>query len=521
LRERIVNRTVNPLLAGLPTRFERFRGEQVRGIGEIVKAFDETDIVVLDAPTGSGKTLIAETVRRMLRARMLFVTPSKSLQDQFVREFEYARAVKGRANYSTHLFPRSFPDVSCDDCAWRPESPSCPLCDSKPQCPYETAKRAAVASDVAVVNSAYALTEWNGPGRFSGRELVVLDEADTFEAAVVGHISVEISQRRMQRLGWKPPAKVTVRECWKEWLDEHIPLAARLAGKETDERYRRSFERLQGSLTKVRTGLDSDIPYAFTGREGSVGFKPAYVGDYCKDAVWAHGTRWLLMSATVVSTGSLLDGLGRSGQCATEPVSVSLRSTFDASHRPVVISPVTNMSKNGREDNVDKLAGAIRDLLAVERGRVVVHSVSYSLTRDICDRLDTGERRVVSYGLAGERTLAVSEYVRTPGCVLVAPSADRGIDLPDDLCRLCIIAKVPYPNLGDRMVSMRLHMPDGQTWYNVQTVRSIVQAAGRGVRHEEDYCKTVILDSQFVYGVWWKSRHLFPAWFKEAMIWTQ
>ena len=103
----------------------------------------------------------------------------------------------------------------------------------------------------------------------------------------------------------------------------------------------------------------------------------------------------------------------------------------------------------------------------------------------------------------------------------MACSADRGVDLPDEYCRLIIVAKVPYPNLGDRMVSMRLHMRDGQTWYTVETVRSVVQMAGRGVRHKEDYCRTVILDSQFADGLWYRAGALFPKWFREAVVWEK
>lgn len=103
----------------------------------------------------------------------------------------------------------------------------------------------------------------------------------------------------------------------------------------------------------------------------------------------------------------------------------------------------------------------------------------------------------------------------------MACSADRGVDLPDDYCRLIVVAKVPFPNLGDRMVSMRLHMGDGQTWYTVETVRSVVQMAGRGVRHKDDYCRTVILDSQFRDGLWSRGAALFPRWFREAVVWQR
>lgn len=72
------------------------------------------------------------------------------------------------------------------------------------------------------------------------------------------------------------------------------------------------------------------------------------------------------------------------------------------------------------------------------------------------------------------------------------------------------------------MVRMRTYMGrEGQLWYSTSTVRSIVQMAGRGVRHKDDWCRTVILDSQFTDGVWSRNRMLFPSWFKEAMVWER
>lgn len=82
--------------------------------------------------------------------------------------------------------------------------------------------------------------------------------------------------------------------------------------------------------------------------------------------------------------------------------------------------------------------------------------------------------------------------------------------------------KVPYPNLGDRMVRMRAYMGgEGRAWYQSQTVRTIVQMAGRGMRHKDDWCETYILDSQFGEGVWSRGRQLFPQWFREAMVWEK
>jgi ATP-dependent DNA helicase DinG len=79
-----------------------------------------------------------------------------------------------------------------------------------------------------------------------------------------------------------------------------------------------------------------------------------------------------------------------------------------------------------------------------------------------------------------------------------------------------VIVKVPFPYLGDRQVSARLRLPGGQTWYNVQVVRSIVQMTGRGVRNAEDWAETFILDKDFL-NIYNKSRRLFPSWWRDAV----
>jgi Rad3-related DNA helicase len=100
---------------------------------------------------------------------------------------------------------------------------------------------------------------------------------------------------------------------------------------------------------------------------------------------------------------------------------------------------------------------------------------------------------------------------------MFAPSLDRGIDLPYDLCGTQIIAKVPFLYLGDKQISARMHSPGGGNWYTVHTIRTIVQMSGRGMRSADDYCTTYILDSQFTTNLYKRSSNLFPQWWRDAV----
>ena len=101
--------------------------------------------------------------------------------------------------------------------------------------------------------------------------------------------------------------------------------------------------------------------------------------------------------------------------------------------------------------------------------------------------------------------------------VLVSPSMSEGVDLPYDKCRFQIIYKIPFPYLGDKQVFMR--QKRDKRWYAYKTVMTLMQAYGRGMRAEDDYCATYILDSDI--RLLFRSpmyRSLVPEFFKEAII---
>lgn len=537
LKRRILGR-VNPLLTDLPEWFQGFRDHQYSAIEQVVDAYDRgVKVVVLDAPTGSGKTLIGETVRRLLDVAALYVCNSKSLQDQFLRDYPYATLLKGRSNYPTELYPHLATApwqtrTTCEDCTWKRSKPSCQWCSAKNRCPYEVAKSAAVRSPLAVLNTSYLLSEANGPGRFSGRELVIADESDTLESALMGHVSVEISERRMERYNWNPPSHVSKAESWGEWIDATLPEIERelsyLDPDSDDRATTKEYKYLAGLMEKlkfVRSGLEDEY-WVYTGGAGEGGrsnqdkskkveFKPSRVDKLGKELLWDHGDKWLLMSATVCSVQEMLGSLGWDGDYEL----VKVPSTFPVENRTVFYVPAADMSRKGQAKGaVESVWKVVEKVLDRHKDdRVLVHTVSYQLTRELGERISG--RPVVSYLSAAEREDALSKFLSTPRAVFLAPSMDRGIDLPGDACRVQVIVKVPFPYLGDKQVSARLYSRGGQDWYQVQAIRSIVQMTGRAVRSEVDYATTYILDSQFDSGLWSKARGWFPDWWVKGLNW--
>lgn len=206
------------LQSPLPAWVKELRPHQVTAVDEILDAFTRERVVFLDAPTGSGKTLIAELVRRGLDTRGLYVCSDKSLQDQAAQDFPYAKVLKGKSNYET-LFGRG--SITAEDCDSRGADDPCTWCDPKWKCPYRVAKAAAaVTPELAIVNTSYLLSEANTarPIVTARQPFIIADEADQLESALLGYVGFEVPQYAMRELRLDAPGKGVRKPRIIEWL---------------------------------------------------------------------------------------------------------------------------------------------------------------------------------------------------------------------------------------------------------------------------------------------------------------
>jgi ATP-dependent DNA helicase DinG len=521
----------NPLLASLPPAFACLRPWQAIAVTEVLEAFDRGDkVVVLDAPTGVGKTVIAEVVRMMLDTTGTYICHNLELQSQFGRDFPYAKVLWGRANY-TPVNHTMFQGSTCADCTRRVNSQECALCPNRTACPYHKAKMDAITAPVAVLNSAYWLSATLTHGSpFADRGLTVIDEADTFETVLSNQVSINVSEHARKVYNIPAPARMTKEDAYVEWanrtLECLLPQLRRCERVDTGEGVRKHLylTNLVSTVQGMVDDLAEERRWVYGGGAGStrrsgsdIIFRPVEVAQFGRDRIWRHGDRWLLMSGTVISADLLLSGLGYTGTGFTV---VGVDSPFPARNRQVVVKNVADMGRRSQDnDPVGKMAEAIRRICVRHPGEsVLVHTVSYARARELRERLGVGiEKPVLCYETGGDRGKVLHQFKRSPGALLLAPSMDRGVDLPDDLCRVQIITKMPFPNLGDHQMSERLHKTrTGNVWYQVQVARTVMQMCGRAVRHGDDHCVTYILDSgwQKWYRTW---GHLLPKWFKVAV----
>ena len=291
---------------------------------------------MLDAPTGSGKTLIAELVRQGLNARAVYCCTTLHLQEQFHGDFQRSAVLKGRSNY---VIPGARPGVTASDCdKSKTVLPGCGECSKEDEgehklhcrwchpitsCPYEQAKVKAKDSDLAVTNTSYYLHESNYIGLLKvNRQLTIIDEADTLEDQIMAFVGFSISEGRAKEYDLEPPPKKTVESSWVEWaadaqrsLERHRVVHHRRFKDTSVEsiRYRKRFESTLDGLRRLNDddrGLSSGN-WVYTGYDRSnITFRPIRIDNYAYDILWRHCPRWLLMSATTISFQEVADCLG-------------------------------------------------------------------------------------------------------------------------------------------------------------------------------------------------------------------
>lgn len=153
----------------------------------------------------------------------------------------------------------------------------------------------------------------------------------------------------------------------------------------------------------------------------------------------------------------------------------------------------------------------IAEYHAEERG--VIHA-TYQLSESLKSHLDSD--RFIFHNRTDKKEKY--EYFRSCGGnkILVACGMYEGIDLPEDLGRWQVIAKIPWPSLGNPAIQHLSKLdPD---WYLWETAKITIQACGRICRTPDDFGITYCLDSSFN-RLYRGGEHMMPVWFKEAIVW--
>jgi len=539
--------------------FKQPRPEQEEAINFILRSFieDGKRFVIADLGTGIGKSAIAVTVSRYLTAHCppdvvqdlpgeepvldskpgaWFLTTQKILQEQYLDDFGGAkgcmRDIKSASNYKCSYYKK----LSCSEGQsmlrsadkaskfWK----SCMF-----NCNYKLQRKSFLEAPESVTNFSYALTEANYSGKITKRGLLVIDECHNAENELCRFIEATVSDRSAAALGLEWPEINTYAQALK-WVKETYLPAAKTASADMErdcedfkqlEGHEKEYgdlvkrlETLKGHVAKLVGFIQCSDPDNWivdilppVGKmSGKITFKPIDVSPYTEQNLFRLGKRVLLMSATVINTGAFAEALGIPKEAYA---AITMPTPFPVANRPIYFHPIGRMTADNIDDSLPKVAAALREILKEHKGdKGIIHCHSYKIVTYLRKHLKSD--RLIFHD-AHDRDAALAKHIADPKpTVLVSPSMSEGVDLRDNLARFQILLKVPYPSLGDKIVKKRMHR--WKWWYPLQTVKTIVQSVGRGVRSETDHAVTYILDADWnrFYG---QNREMFPQSFRDAV----
>jgi Rad3-related DNA helicase len=182
------------------------------------------------------------------------------------------------------------------------------------------------------------------------------------------------------------------------------------------------------------------------------------------------------MSATILDKDTFCTGKGLT---PTDVKFIQVDSDFPLENRPIYPLGVARLNyKTLQEDMVKlKINGMIDKIMThFKDHKGIIHLTSYQQLQWVKNGISRDNRkRLIETDPEIQRDEIISEHINsTKPTVLISPSLHLGLDLHDDLSRFQIIAKVPYPSMGDSWIVKKFER--NEQWYNWQTCLRLMQA---------------------------------------------
>jgi ATP-dependent DNA helicase DinG len=529
------------------------REKQAKALSFIQRAIDRgyRDIVI-EAPTGVGKSLVGAAVcfwgAHSPLAKSLegqpggyYLVTQKLLQDQLEEDFTHflpdlsgkACLLKSATEYECPQFVNCMVGRSMKKGSDR----FCELVKEK-VCHYMLARQWFIQGYMSVTNYPYFFTERTFVRQFPKKKILIADECHTLEGQILGFVEMSVTADNLRE--WAASVampKLDDKLDFCEWLEaDYLPIVEQVMNvKEEimrdnpqDNRAQVEFQKLQTHIGRIKSAIDTicenPVNWVYWQEMDEFGqpkesvAKPLLAHPYADKLIRDAASLRIYMSAY---PGPKDTFCAVAGLAVDKVAWVSLASTFPKENRPVFMNFSGSMGQKCIKDTMPlMLKDVVRVLDKHPESKGLIHGHSYKICNEINAAILMSEHgtRLLFAANAAERTKVFEKHVSSEEpTVLLSPSMTEGFNLKDDLARFQIIAKVPYPYLGNPQVAAKKDAD--QDWYTLQTVQTIIQACGRIVRSETDHGATYILDEDFE-RLYVRNQKFFPRWFTESFVWS-
>jgi len=512
-----------------------FRGAQEQALRDVRAAFEDgNDVVLVRAPTGSGKSLVARAIMGCARTveeadptdatGAYYTTPQVSQLDDVAEDdlLDDLKLIRGKSNYSCILPNEETTPVDRAPCA-RERGYDCAV---KHRCPYFSDRAIASSRDYDAMTLAYFMRT-AGSEVFRTRDVCVIDEAHGLAEWAEMYATIDLNERtvpvweevRVPDLDGDVDAAVNFAEhltrvC--EAAKDELLGQDELTAEEAGER-----DRLQELISELNWFVEdyndpeSATTWVVDADDRGVTVKPMDPERYLKHTVWDRANRHALLSATILNKEAFCRSVG------LDPSNVALvdvEHTFPVENRPLYDVTQGKMTYEHRDETLPKVAETVVRVMANhpdEKG--IIHAHSYDIAENLAGHLrkfGVGDRVRTHDSDTRDAELERWKASDDPE-VFIAVKMEEALDLAYDLGRWQVLCKAPFLNTNDSRVAARL--ADGQwAWYYRTALRTVIQACGRVVRAPDDRGATYVADTSIL-DLFERARTDMPPWFREQV----
>ena len=495
--------------------FEKPRENQLETISEIMEAINKGyKYIILESA-------MATTISNLLSSTYI-LTHTKQLQQQYIKDFSI-KEVKGRSNFKC----LSDSSKNCDEGKCIIDGYNCNFSaknQTSPKCPYCNQKDIALNSKTVLSNYSYMFLELNYVKDFTKRELLICDEAHNLESILLNQLKIEFFKKDLKDVNFD--LKEDIIEKLKEsdfryWI-KFIEKIKSLHIKQLEKIQYLNKPYLLKKILFLKNQINScnhfiqNIQYdedvwIFDYDEDleKIEFKPLKVNNYAQKTLFDYADICIFMSATILDFELFSKWLGIPKE---KTYAIRKKTTFDTKQNPIIVSSKYNLSKALLKQNAPKTIRIIENILNKhENDKGIIHTINNQCMEYLINNIKNN--RLIAHDNKN-RNQQLKKFIKSKKpLVLVSPSMDEGVDLPDDLCRFQIIYKIPYPDLGDKQVRLRSKIDS--KWYDYKTSIKLVQMHGRGMRNKNDFCETYFIDNRLKYYI--SNNSFLPDTFKDVV----
>lgn len=521
---------------------------------EYINGESLTDVVLLSAPTGFGKSIISmftSKVLQNLKYSGYILTVDLALQNQYEADIKKFRlpfkSIKGMDNYKCHVNSEPFSKGDCKkfNLGYRELMKlSC-----FPKCSYLQARMRAMAAQVSLINYSYWLVQRNDVARkggngdgipFDTRDFIFFDEAHRIDEIVQNYAAIKIKKEfpyilsalndALSEVGIVVEDKVETEEVkeivnnlienndskdlfdnlielvkiLKVYTDKQTALKTEMDGQVTSgDRVPEEWNKINYMLSDFSemTGKISD----YIENTSEIGLKNiikrkseehieflSLCDDYLvkKYMIDRSGFK-IFMSATLGNIDKYSKIIG-----VENAIVLKLKSRFDYTKSPIYYLDKYSLAFKDKAKNIESVIKVVDQIIMKKHfsDNGIIHTGSYEFVKDLMTYSKCTDKFMI-YNSSNKQAV-IKKFLKSKGKILVGPSILEGLDLYDDLCRFQIFLKIPFPNLGDPLIAAKLK--ESKDWYLWKTCLNVIQGSNRSIRHAHDQSYTYCLDNQIV-----------------------